>query len=135
MTRFRGQVRPAKLHPRGVASHPAGCLQCVSMLRTQDLHVLRTEALVTPADVKREFPASDALYEVVLRARAAVRVILAGTDRRLLAVVGPCSIHDPEAALDYARRLRALSKCRMSHAPINSETPWPISAPVMPPAA
>ena len=36
-------------------------------------------------------------------------VILAGTDRRLLAVVGPCSIHDPEAALDYARRLRALS--------------------------
>ena len=79
------------------------------MVRTQDMHVLRTEALVPPADVKREFPASDALYEVVLRARAAVRDILAGTDRRLLAVVGPCSIHDPEAALDYARRLRALS--------------------------
>src|SRR2546425_7140456 len=80
------------------------------MVRTQDLHVLRTEALVPPAEVKREFPGSDALYEVVLRARAAVRDILAGTDRRLLAVVGPCSIHDPEAALDYARRLRALSE-------------------------
>jgi len=80
------------------------------MLRTQDLHVLRTEPLVPPADVKREFPGSDALYEVVLRTRAAIRDIVTGKDRRLLAVVGPCSIHDPEAALDYACRLRALGE-------------------------
>jgi 3-deoxy-7-phosphoheptulonate synthase len=79
------------------------------MLRTQDLRVLRTEPLVPPVDVKREFPGTDALYEVVVRAREVIREILAGTDRRLLAVVGPCSIHDPEAALDYARRLRRLA--------------------------
>src|SRR4029077_5113221 len=49
-------------------------------------------------------------YAVVVRARDAVRAIIAGRDRRLIAVVGPCSIHDPEAALDYARRLAELSR-------------------------
>jgi 3-deoxy-7-phosphoheptulonate synthase len=79
------------------------------MLRTHDLRIARTEPLVPPSALKRELPASDAVYEVVVRARATVRDILAGRDRRLLAVVGPCSIHDPEAALDYARRLRVLA--------------------------
>src|SRR2546427_856093 len=79
------------------------------MLRTQNLHVVKTEPLVAPRVIKREFPGSDALYEVVVRARATIRDLIGGRDRRLLAVVGPCSIHDPEAALDYARRLRALS--------------------------
>ena len=79
------------------------------MLRTQNLHVVRTEPLVAPRVIKRELPGSDALYEVVVRARATIRDIIAGRDRRLLAVVGPCSIHDPEAALDYAGRLTALA--------------------------
>jgi len=80
------------------------------MLRTQDLRIVKTEPLVPPIALKRELAASDAVYEVVVRARTTVRDILAARDRRLLAVVGPCSIHDPEAALDYARRLRALAE-------------------------
>src|SRR3989449_137923 len=80
------------------------------MLRTQNLHVVKTEPLVAPRVIKGELPGSDALYEVVVRARATIRDIIAGRDRRLLAVVGPCSIHDPEAALDYAGRLGALAE-------------------------
>src|SRR5437867_807707 len=79
------------------------------MLRTQNLHVVKTEPLVAPRVIKRELPGSDALYEVVVRARASIRDIIAGRDGRLLAVVGPCSIHDPEAALDYAGRLAGLA--------------------------
>jgi 3-deoxy-7-phosphoheptulonate synthase len=79
------------------------------MLKTQNLHVVKTEPLVPPVVLKRELPASDALYAGVLKARSIVRDIIAGTDRRLLGVVGPCSIHDPEDALDYARRLAALA--------------------------
>src|SRR5205809_6811838 len=80
------------------------------MLRTQNLHVVKTEPLVAPRVIKGELPGSDALYEVVVRARATIRDIIAGRYRRLLAVVGPCSIHDPEAALKYAGRLGALAE-------------------------
>ena len=79
------------------------------MLKTQNLRVTRTEPLVPPVALKRELPASDAVYEGVVKARATVRDIIAGADRRLMAVVGPCSIHDPDAALDYARRLAGLA--------------------------
>jgi 3-deoxy-7-phosphoheptulonate synthase len=79
------------------------------MLQTQDLHVATTQPLAAPSALKRELPASEAIYQVVVRARAAIRDIIARRDRRLLAIVGPCSIHDPEAALDYATRLRRLS--------------------------
>src|SRR6266704_2149799 len=80
------------------------------MLRTQNLHVVKTEPLVAPRVIKGELPGSDALYAVVVRARATIRDIIAGRDGRLLALVGPCSIHEPEAALDYARRLAALAE-------------------------
>jgi 3-deoxy-7-phosphoheptulonate synthase len=86
------------------------------MLRTQNLHVVKTEPLVPPTALKAELPASDAIYEVVVRARAAVRDVIAGRDRRLLAVVGPCSIHDPAAALEYARRLAAVRDRIAEHA-------------------
>ena len=80
------------------------------MLRTQNLHVVKTEPLVAPRVIKGEFPGSDELYAVVVDARATIRDIIAGRERRLLAVVGPCSIHDPDAALDYARRLATLAR-------------------------
>ncbi len=80
------------------------------MLQTQNLRVTRAEPLVPPRALKAELPATDAEYEGVLRARETVRAIIAGRDSRLLAIVGPCSIHDPEAALDYARRLADLSR-------------------------
>ncbi len=80
------------------------------MLRTQNLRVVKTEPLVPPSMLKQELRASDSVYEVVIRARATVREIIAGQDARLLAVVGPCSIHDPDAAVDYAQRLCRLSQ-------------------------
>ena len=73
--------------------------------RLTDLHVRGTERLITPRALKDKLPIDDAAARVVAAGRAAVEAILAGRDPRLLAIVGPCSIHDPEAALDYARRL------------------------------
>ncbi|MGU3432252.1 3-deoxy-7-phosphoheptulonate synthase [Actinomycetes bacterium M1A6_2h] len=59
----------------------------------------------TPADLRRDLPVTDAVRGTVAGARAAASDVLAGRDDRLLVVVGPCSVHDPVAALDYARRL------------------------------
>ena len=80
------------------------------MIKTQDLRVLAVEPLVAPAVLKRELVGSDEIYALVSRTRAAVRDILTGRDARWLAVVGPCSIHDPIAALDYAQKLRGLAE-------------------------
>jgi 3-deoxy-7-phosphoheptulonate synthase len=65
------------------------------------------EMLSPPCQVTGELPATSMIAETVDAARAAVQKILDGRDDRLVVVVGPCSIHDPEAALDYARRLAA----------------------------
>jgi 3-deoxy-7-phosphoheptulonate synthase len=62
--------------------------------------------LITPAKLTLEHPLSDAAAQTVHGARGALQKILAGTDDRLAVVIGPCSIHDPVAAMDYARRLR-----------------------------
>ncbi|MBV8454944.1 MAG: 3-deoxy-7-phosphoheptulonate synthase [Deltaproteobacteria bacterium] len=75
----------------------------------QDLHVAETLPLVTPRLLKAELPVDEPVVNAVVKARQAVRRILKGEDDRLLCIVGPCSIHDSEAALDYAERLRRLS--------------------------
>lgn len=75
--------------------------------RTADLHVTGFATLPTPAEVIEELPVGDELAGMITRARDEVRAIMDGDDDRLLVVVGPCSIHDPEAGLDYARRLAA----------------------------
>lgn len=62
-------------------------------------------SLLSPDAVRRALPASDAALATVRAGRESLRALLRGADRRLLAIVGPCSIHDPEGALDYARRL------------------------------
>ena len=72
---------------------------------TDDLRIRDIRELRTPAEVTQEFPRTDAATRTVLQARHAVHNILHGTDDRLIVVVGPCSIHDPAAAIDYARRL------------------------------
>jgi 3-deoxy-7-phosphoheptulonate synthase len=74
----------------------------------ENLRVRGVTRLITPAQIKEQLPASAAALETVLNGRAAARRIVEREDPRLLVVVGPCSIHDPEAALDYARRLAAL---------------------------
>jgi 3-deoxy-7-phosphoheptulonate synthase len=75
-------------------------------LPTSDLRIRAQKPLIAPAVLEEELPLDDAGAELVARTRRDVASILTGRDDRLLVVVGPCSIHDPEAALDYARRLR-----------------------------
>jgi 3-deoxy-7-phosphoheptulonate synthase len=74
----------------------------------ENLRVRGVTRLITPAQIKEQSPASAASFDTVLAGRAAARRILQREDDRLLVIVGPCSIHDPAAALDYARRLSAL---------------------------
>ena len=73
-----------------------------------NLNVLAQELLPTPLEVKARYPLSAAARDTVSAGRNTVRDILDGRDHRLMVVVGPCSIHDLEAARDYAGRLAAL---------------------------
>ncbi|MDO8359340.1 MAG: 3-deoxy-7-phosphoheptulonate synthase [Devosia sp.] len=75
---------------------------------TDDLRISDIRTLRTPAEVMHEFPRTDAATKTVLASRHALHNILHGADDRLAVVVGPCSIHDPAAALDYAKRLVAV---------------------------
>jgi 3-deoxy-7-phosphoheptulonate synthase len=65
--------------------------------------------MISPALLRDELPLTDAMQAAVVQSRTAVTRALDGDDDRLLVVVGPCSVHDPVAGLDYARRLAALS--------------------------
>jgi 3-deoxy-7-phosphoheptulonate synthase len=76
--------------------------------RTENLNVLELVPLISPRLLKAELPISARAAQTVIRARDDARHILSGDDKRLLVVVGPCSIHDPVAALEYAKRLKAL---------------------------
>ena len=75
-----------------------------------NLNIASNEALITPRQLKSEIPLQDAALETVRRARETVFSILDHKDPRLFVVVGPCSIHDPEAAIDYAGRLKVLAQ-------------------------
>lgn len=75
---------------------------------TDDLRVKEIKELSTPQDVLTEIPRTLTATRTVQASRKAIHEILNGRDDRLLVVVGPCSIHDPEAAIDYAGRLVAL---------------------------
>ena len=78
-------------------------------IETENLRIEAQRALPTPAEVKRRHPANDELRRRVAEARRRIKDILERRDHRLLVVVGPCSIHDPRAALDYADRLARLA--------------------------
>ncbi len=75
----------------------------------ENVNVAGFEDMPTPEAVQEMVPLSEAAAETVASGRAMVRSVLDRTARRLLVIVGPCSIHDPEAAMDYAQRLRALA--------------------------
>ena len=78
------------------------------MRQTNDLRVVQTQRLPPPALIKQELPMDETANSVVVEGRIVVQRILRGEDRRLLVVVGPCSIHDPKSALEYAVRLRSI---------------------------
>jgi 3-deoxy-7-phosphoheptulonate synthase len=75
---------------------------------TDDLRIRELKELSTPEEVMREIPRTLTATRVVVSTRNAIHAILNGSDDRLLVIVGPCSIHDPDVAVDYATRLSAL---------------------------
>ena len=75
--------------------------------RTDDLRISGLNPLISPAVLNYFLPVSEEASELVAAARAQCDAILKGEDDRLLVIVGPCSIHDPEAALEYGRLLKA----------------------------
>jgi len=78
-------------------------------LPTSDLRISTARPLLSPAILEEDLPLPEAGAALVQAGRRAVSDILAGRDDRLLAVVGPCSIHDPAAALEYARKLKPVA--------------------------
>ncbi|HBE70720.1 MAG TPA: 3-deoxy-7-phosphoheptulonate synthase [Planctomycetaceae bacterium] len=77
-----------------------------SDLVTDDLRIVAMKNLLSPRELLEEIAADDAVAETVVRGRQGIQNILSGQDDRLVVVVGPCSIHDPEAAIEYCDRLR-----------------------------
>ncbi|MDK1023663.1 MAG: 3-deoxy-7-phosphoheptulonate synthase [Gammaproteobacteria bacterium] len=78
--------------------------------KVDNLNVLSQETLIPPAELKRSLPLEGAASDMVQNSRAIIGAILDRQDTRLFVVVGPCSIHDIEAALDYASRLKKLAE-------------------------
>ncbi len=76
---------------------------------TENLNIDSTEILLTPDEIKEQLPLSEELQNSIIQHREILQNILDGKDKRLFVVVGPCSIHDPGAALDYAKRLKKLA--------------------------
>ncbi|HOV63422.1 MAG TPA: 3-deoxy-7-phosphoheptulonate synthase [Spirochaetia bacterium] len=79
-------------------------------VKTSDLRIKDCYPLISPSKLKQEFPMTDASIRTVVESRHVIDNIIGKTDKRLLAVVGPCSIHDVKAAYEYAERLTALRK-------------------------
>ena len=77
--------------------------------RTEDLNVAALDVMPSPDEVKKKIPLTETAAETVVKGRRTLEAILDGKDSRLFVVVGPCSIHDPVAGLDYAKRLARLS--------------------------
>jgi 3-deoxy-7-phosphoheptulonate synthase len=78
------------------------------MRKIQDIRVVSIDPLIAPRNLKDQLPVDEAIVATVVEARETIRKIIKGADHRLLCIVGPCSIHDPECALDFAERLRQL---------------------------
>jgi 3-deoxy-7-phosphoheptulonate synthase len=78
-------------------------------IRVEDLNIDSHSVLITPDALKQKLPITDAAAEIVMEGRKVIRDILDKKDHRLFVVVGPCSIHDPVAAIEYGQRLKALA--------------------------
>ena len=78
-------------------------------LQTQDLRIRGTEPLISPRELKDEFPISEAAARTVVDCRETLQKIISGEDSRPVAIVGPCSIHNTDLGLEYAQKLKALA--------------------------
>ena len=79
------------------------------MQRTSDLNVVETRALPSPAALLAELPKSEDQAAFIAQSRENIHRLIFPDDRRFLLIIGPCSIHDPQAGREYARRLAALA--------------------------
>src|SRR5437870_1410736 len=75
--------------------------------KTDDLRIKEIKELLSPDQIRREFPLTEQAAQTTYETRRAIHRILHGADDRLLVIVGPCSIHDTKAAMEYARVLKA----------------------------
>jgi 3-deoxy-7-phosphoheptulonate synthase len=80
------------------------------MKKTDNLHILDESPLISPVKLKESLPMTEASNTTVVQSREVIKGILTQKDRRLLAIVGPCSIHDYKAATEYALRLKELHR-------------------------
>lgn len=102
----RGRL-PCAASIEALSGHPARIKEkCVQL---ENLNIEQQEVLVTPEQLKAQLPVSDALRDAISDYRDTVKNIVARKDPRMLVVVGPCSIHDVDAAKDYATRLKTLA--------------------------
>lgn len=86
------------------------------MLQTKNLRITEFAPLVTPRQLEEELAPTEEICEMVRASRAAISAMIHGQDEhRLVVVVGPCSIHDPEAALAYAERLKQVAAATREH--------------------
>src|SRR5213592_4840857 len=81
--------------------------------KTDDLRIKEIKEVLSPEQIRREIPVSEKAALTTLESRRGIHRILHGADDRLVVIVGPCSIHDPKAALEYARKLKT-QKDRLS---------------------
>lgn len=77
-------------------------------VENDDLRITAVKELLPPVALLTKYPASREAAETVCKARQAIQAILSGRDHRLLVIIGPCSVHDPKSALEYAQRLNQL---------------------------
>ena len=78
----------------------------MNWFKTDDIRIQDIEPLISPAILIKDYPATTEIAKMVATTRKNAENIISGHDDRLLVVVGPCSIHDPQAAVDYASRLK-----------------------------
>jgi phospho-2-dehydro-3-deoxyheptonate aldolase len=88
-------------------SEPAGSSE-TNFVYANDVHITEYQPLISPALLMHDTPVSEAARQTIARARGQASAIISGKDDRLLVVVGPCSIHNVDAALEYAQKLKAL---------------------------
>ncbi len=81
----------------------------MTVAQTENLNIVAVDHMPSPEEIKARVPLTEAAAATVLAGRRTLQDILDGRDPRLFVVVGPCSIHDPVAGLDYAKRLKALA--------------------------
>ncbi|HEY7775696.1 MAG TPA: 3-deoxy-7-phosphoheptulonate synthase, partial [Kineobactrum sp.] len=77
-----------------------------SEYNTRDIRILQAQPLITPWVLAEDLPLAEAQACSIAEARCSIEAIMSGRDQRLLAIVGPCSVHDPEALLEFAARLK-----------------------------